>query len=180
MSRKAVDPHAAWWGCCCVRPSAVAAHGSPARAPRARAPIGLPTADLATSRRSLARPSSTLVQAHLDRCAPGPLAHAAAEGGVHVRYPLPDPPPLVSLIIPTRNGLQLLRQCVQSIFDKTDYCALRDRHCRQRLGRRRTLEYLQSHRYAIRASGCYRDDRPFNFSALNNAAARLCAANCWG
>jgi O-antigen biosynthesis protein len=36
--------------------------------------------------------------------------------GYRVRYALPAALPLVSLIIPTRNGLKLLRQCVESIF----------------------------------------------------------------
>jgi glycosyltransferase involved in cell wall biosynthesis len=38
-----------------------------------------------------------------------------------VRYPLPSPAPLVSLIIPTRNALKLVRQAVGSILSTTDY-----------------------------------------------------------
>ncbi len=38
-----------------------------------------------------------------------------------IRYPVPSPAPLVSLIIPTRNALKLVRQAVESIFSKTDY-----------------------------------------------------------
>jgi len=36
-------------------------------------------------------------------------------------YPVPQPAPLVSIIIPTRNGLDHLRRCVDSITAKTDY-----------------------------------------------------------
>ena len=39
-----------------------------------------------------------------------------------VRWPLPDQKPLVSIIIPTRNGKALVEQCVNSIFEKTKYC----------------------------------------------------------
>jgi O-antigen biosynthesis protein len=38
-----------------------------------------------------------------------------------VKYRLPDTPPLVSLIIPTRNALKLTRQAVESIVTKTTY-----------------------------------------------------------
>lgn len=38
-----------------------------------------------------------------------------------VRYPVPHPAPLVSLIIPTRDRLELLEPCVRSILDKTLY-----------------------------------------------------------
>ena len=38
-----------------------------------------------------------------------------------MHYRVPSPPPNVSLIIPTRNGLHLIRQCVESILNKTTY-----------------------------------------------------------
>ncbi|WP_158686477.1 glycosyltransferase family 2 protein, partial [Pseudomonas aeruginosa] len=41
--------------------------------------------------------------------------------GYRVHYALPDVLPLVSVIIPTRNALQLTRQCVESILRKTSY-----------------------------------------------------------
>ncbi|RYF39811.1 MAG: glycosyltransferase, partial [Comamonadaceae bacterium] len=41
--------------------------------------------------------------------------------GYRVHYALPKEPPLVSLVIPTRNALDLVRQCVESIFRKTTY-----------------------------------------------------------
>ena len=38
-----------------------------------------------------------------------------------VKYPLPDPPALVSLVIPTRDRLDLIKNCVESITEKTSY-----------------------------------------------------------
>ena len=38
-----------------------------------------------------------------------------------VRYPVPSPAPLVSLIIPTRNALKLVRQAVSSVLERTSY-----------------------------------------------------------
>jgi len=119
------------------------------------------------------------VQSHLDRRAPGAIAQACIEGGVHVRYPLPEPAPLVSLIIPTRNGLRLLRQCVQSILGNTDYRRYEVVIVDNGSDDAATLEYLQSLRGhpLVRV---HRDERPFNFSALNNAAAGLCRGELLG
>ena len=126
--------------------------------------------------RSIARPDDddvAAVQAHLDRRAPGALALRGAEGGLRVQYPLGDPPPLISLIVPTRNGLQLLRQCVRSIVDKTDYPRYEIVVVDNGSDDPATLQYLQAMPQDPRIR-VLRDERPFNFSALNNAAARHC------
>lgn len=41
--------------------------------------------------------------------------------GYRVRYALPETPPMVSLIISTKNELQHIRQCVESILSETTY-----------------------------------------------------------
>src|SRR5205085_5517217 len=41
--------------------------------------------------------------------------------GYRARYALPQPPPRVSIVIPTRNAQQLVRQCIDSIVAKTTY-----------------------------------------------------------
>ncbi|MGH8017014.1 MAG: glycosyltransferase [Opitutaceae bacterium] len=58
---------------------------------------------------------------HLERT--GQKASLVPVEGGHwrIRHQLPSPAPLVSLIIPTRNGLPFLRQCVESILAKTTY-----------------------------------------------------------
>ena len=38
-----------------------------------------------------------------------------------IKYPLPDPAPLVSLIIPTRNTLKLTKQAVESVLTQSTY-----------------------------------------------------------
>ena len=126
-------------------------------------------------------PSATevgLVQAHLDRCAPGAVAHAAAEGGVHVHYPVPDSAPLVSLIIPTRNGLRLLRQCAEHCREDR-LRELRNRHRRQRVGR------TGNPRVSAKGFAWMRGYASFAtidrlISALNNAAARICRGELLG
>jgi GT2 family glycosyltransferase len=174
---EAVIPHAAWWGLLLRLIEPLQSHEV----------LHVPhvLGHWPTDTRPSAEPPPPgaaeldLVQAHLDRCAPGALAHAAAEGGVHVRYPVSDPPPLVSLIIPTRNGLQLLRQCVQSILDKTDYAHYEIVIVDNGSDDPATLEYLQGVGADPRIR-VLRDDRPFNFSALNNVAARCCAGEVLG
>ena len=47
---------------------------------------------------------------------------------------LPEPAPRVSLIIPTRDGAEVLSTCIRSIREKTRLSGLRDHHCRQWLG----------------------------------------------
>ena len=86
-----------------------------------------------------------------------------------IHYSLPDPAPRVSLIIPTRNGLDLIRQCIRSITEKTtypDYEILIVDNGSDDAG---TLEYFRS-LAANPLVRVLRDDRPFNYSALNNRA----------
>ena len=92
--------------------------------------------------------------------------------GYHVNYTLPDTPPLVSLIIPTRNGLELLQQCVESILEKTTYpnyeILIIDNGSDDPL----LLEYFENVQVDERII-VVRDDRLFNYSALNNVAVKL-------
>lgn len=89
--------------------------------------------------------------------------------GYRARYRLPEHRPLVSLIIPTRNGVNLLKQCVDSIRIKTTYAPYEIIVVDNGSDEQATLDYLHSQASAgnIRV---IRDDRPFNYSALNNGA----------
>lgn len=112
-----------------------------------------------------------IVQAHLTR--KGINAKAApGEHGVHVRYALPDPPPLATLIIPTRNGLSLMRQCIGSIQEKTTYPRYEIIIMDNGSDDPEALAWFEeiARTPNIRV---VRDDSPFNYSALNNRAAAL-------
>ncbi|MEJ2619056.1 MAG: glycosyltransferase family 2 protein [Candidatus Thiodiazotropha sp.] len=93
------------------------------------------------------------------------------EGGVRVRYLMPDSLPLVSIIIPTRNGLHLLKQCIESIQQKTDYknyeILIVDNHSDEP----EMLAYLEklNDQAAIRVLPY---PGIFNFSAINNFAVK--------
>lgn len=100
--------------------------------------------------------------------------------GLHrVRWPLPQPVPKVSLIIPTRDRVALLQRCVESILAKTTYADFEivvvDNQSREHAA----LRYLQrlTTRERVRV---LRYDAPFNYSALNNWAARQCDGRLLG
>lgn len=112
------------------------------------------------------------VQAHLDRVHPGALAVAApgACEGNRVIYPLAEEP-LVSILIPTKDHLALLARCLESIRERTDYSRYEIWIIDNGSSDPKTLARLEElqNRGAARI---LRDDSPFNYSSLNNMAAR--------
>jgi glycosyltransferase involved in cell wall biosynthesis/SAM-dependent methyltransferase len=90
-------------------------------------------------------------------------------GMIRVRYSLPEVPPLVSIIIPTRNGLALLRQCIESIRTKTDYENYEIIVVDNQSDEQKTLDYL-CELDEISNISVLKYDKPFNFSAINNFA----------
>ena len=104
---------------------------------------------------------------HLSRQA----VHAEAQIFGHsyrVRFSLPQPPPLVSLVIPTRNSLSLISKCIESILSRTLYPNYEILIIDNGSDDPGTLRYLRSVAAEPRIR-VIRDDRPFNFSQLNNA-----------
>lgn len=111
------------------------------------------------------------ISEHFDRC--GIKAKVESLGhGYRVRYALPQCLPLVSLIIPTRNGYKLLQQCVESIFGKTSYEHYEIIIIDNGSDDLATLRYLEK-LASLPNIRVIRDDRPFNYSALNNSAVKL-------
>lgn len=88
-----------------------------------------------------------------------------------VRWPLPADPPLVSAIVPTRDAGDLVEQCVSGLLERTDYPALEvvlvDNGSTDPASLA-TFERLS----ADPRVRVLRRPGPFNYSALNNAAAR--------
>lgn len=89
--------------------------------------------------------------------------------GYRVRYALPSQQPLVSLIIPTRNAVHLMRQCVGSVLGKTTYQNYEILIVDNGSDDPEALHYFESLADDPRIR-VLRDERPFNYSALNNAA----------
>ena len=110
------------------------------------------------------------INEHFERCGVDALVETTAST-YRVRYALPKNLPLVSLVIPTRNGVRLLRQCVESILEKTSYSPYEILIVDNGSDEPETLQYLESLKLKSNIQ-IIRDDRPFNYSALNNAAVR--------
>lgn len=92
-------------------------------------------------------------------------------GNYRVRYPVPEPAPLTSIIVPTRDRVALLRACVESIGERTSYPHYEILIVDNGSVEKETLDYLA----AIAADDrirVLRHDGPFNYSAINNRAAR--------
>ena len=93
-----------------------------------------------------------------------------------VRWRLPEPPPLVSIIIPTRDGLELLRRCVTSIVERTDYPRLEIIIVDNDSERPETAAYLRELEDSCRARVLHYGGT-FNFSAINNVAMAASAGS---
>ena len=119
------------------------------------------------SREPLSR--AAIVASHVQ-----PLGATAEPGPfdtVRVVWPLPKPLPLVSVIVPTRDKLPILRQCIDSLLRLTDYAPIEVLVVDNGSVEAATHEYFGSlvEDGRIRV---LRYDRPFNYSAINNFAAR--------
>lgn len=103
--------------------------------------------------------------------------HVTVEPGLspgtwRVRYPVPDPVPVVSLIIPTRDRLELLEPCVRSILNKTTYpnyeILILDNESREP-ETKAFFEHIQRNDKRVRVLAYH---HAFNYSAINNYGVR--------
>ena len=83
-------------------------------------------ANFSQSARTTADPARVrLVYAHLERTGRTARLEPGPRGHLIVRRLLPDPPPEVLAIIPTRDRPGLLEACVAGLLDQTDYPSLK-------------------------------------------------------
>ncbi|REN20664.1 glycosyltransferase, partial [Mycobacterium tuberculosis] len=81
--------------------------------------------------------------------------------------------PLVSVIIPTRNALQLTRQCVESILRKTSYSNYEIIIVDNGSDDPDVLAWFKRIAAEKPNVRVLRDDRDFNYAALNNGAVAI-------
>lgn len=97
---------------------------------------------------------------------PGPF------GTTRVTWPLPSPAPMVSLIIPTKDKVELLQPCIETVLARTDYQNFEILIVDNRSVEPATAAFL---------SKISKDSRirvldyaaPYNFSAINNFAVSV-------
>lgn len=87
--------------------------------------------------------------------------------GLRIEWPDPAPWPPVSVIIPTKDQLSLLRKCIHSVLALTDYPALQVVVIDNGSKEPATLAYLDELRQHPTCV-VIRDDQTFNYSRLNN------------
>jgi glycosyltransferase involved in cell wall biosynthesis len=101
----------------------------------------------------------------------GSVEQIAGTNWYRVKYDLPDPPPLVSLVIPTRNGLTILKSCIGSIKARTSYPNYEILIVDNGSDDPQVLAYFKE----LEAAGAARVlpyPHPFNYSAINNFAVK--------
>jgi GT2 family glycosyltransferase len=113
------------------------------------------------------------VAEHLQSTGSGAEVEELAHGHFRVRWPLPDPAPKVSLVIPTRDRFELLHTCVESLLASTDYPNFELVVVDNQSSEPQALAYLETlgAREGVRV---LRYDAPFNYSAINNWAVGQC------
>lgn len=100
----------------------------------------------------------------------GEVVDGLVPGTYRVRYRLSDRSK-VSVIVPTRDKVGLLRRCVSSVLSKTDYENFEVVIVDNQSSESETLDYFADVRRDPRVR-VLSYDKPFNFSSLNNFAVR--------
>lgn len=85
-----------------------------------------------------------------------------------IKWPVPQPEPLVSLLIPTRDRRDLVEVAVRSILNKTTYNNFEILILDNGSVESETLEFFNSIQKVDIRVRVIRYDHPFNYSAINN------------
>ncbi len=107
---------------------------------------------------------------HLKRTGQSAMVSTHPLAPIHhrVQFGVPEDQPKVLIVIPTKDHVDLLKPCIDSILGKTSYknyeIAVVDNGSRDP----ETRKYLSN----PKGFKVIRDDSPYNFSALNNRAVR--------
>ncbi|MDT8893908.1 glycosyltransferase family 2 protein [Halomonas sp. I1] len=97
--------------------------------------------------------------------------HGSLPNTYRVLWPLPDPVPRVTLLVPTRDRVEILKPCVDAILERTDYPDLELLILDNQSECRETLAYMQEVEQRDARVRVLRWNQPFNYSAINNFGA---------
>ena len=113
------------------------------------------------------------VSEHVRALDPYARVEELPHGHYRVRWTVPEPAPKVSIIIPTRDRVELLRTCVESIITKSRYSNFELVVVDNQSSDPGALDYLESlrGRKGVRVLAY---DAEFNYSAINNWAVGQC------
>ena len=110
------------------------------------------------------------VARHLERIGQKPDEVTFAGDFLRVIWPLPEPPPPVTLIMPTRNMLPLMRKAVDSILERTDYPDFELLIVDNDSDDPETIAYLREKAASDSRVRVLAVPGEFNYSHLNNSA----------
>jgi glycosyltransferase involved in cell wall biosynthesis len=89
-----------------------------------------------------------------------------------VRYPIPEPAPLVSLLIPTRDRRALTETAVRSIIERSIYTHFEILILDNGSVEQETLDFFAQIQQEESRVKVLRYDHPFNYAAINNFGVR--------
>ena len=98
------------------------------------------------------------------------VVHDPQSSKNRIRFSLPDPLPLVSILIPIRDKVELLITCLDALRTKTNYPNYELIVIDNGSVEIATLDFLK--KITLQGVKVIRDDSDFNYSALNNRAAQ--------
>lgn len=139
------------------------------------------TAQSTTAKPYVLEAQCKAVQEHLDRTgqhAKALIWHSISH--INIDRSVPVPAPKVSLVILTRDKLSLLKPCVDSLLKETKYRNFEVIIVDNGSVKSETFRYFDEIQIAHSNVRVIRDERPFNFSALNNFGARYCSGEILG
>lgn len=97
-----------------------------------------------------------------------------------INWPIPSPEPLVSLLIPTREKMEVTKLAIDSIRDKTTYQAYEIIIIDNGSIEEKTLSWFKSIQNGDQRIKVIRYDHPFNYSAINNYGVRFAKGSIIG
>jgi len=121
------------------------------------------------------------VRERVTRCAPDAWGEAGRYPNTYrVHWPLPERLPLVSLLVPTRDGVDILKPCVDAILERTDYPELELLILDNQSTCTATLDYMRDVSARDARVRVLRWNEPFNYSAINNFGSRYARGEILG
>ena len=110
------------------------------------------------------------IEEHLKRCGtPGEVLHTKNLGFYRVKYPVQGEP-LISILIPNKDQVETLDQCLRSIKEKTDYSHYEIVIIENNSEKEETFRYYE--KISSDKIRVIRWEKEFNYSAINNFGVR--------